>query len=122
MIGDEDSSLALAFPRIRASEPQMQWKVLNLTYCHCPQSTPRETRDAQGQHEAWIQLSSYHNRCGTLSACTMIMKTSLSMKDGVEKLERSKKVIAHVTIFGQGSQLILNVTRVGEGSAGEQGK
>ena len=31
------------------------------------------------------------------------MKTSLSMKDEVEKLERSKKVIAHVTIFGEGS-------------------
>lgn len=52
----------------------------------------------------------------------MIMKTSLSMKDGVEKLERPKKVIACVTIFGQGSQLPLNVTRAGAGSAGERGK
>ena len=82
------------------SEPQMPWQGLNLTYCHCPQSTPRESRiDARGQHEAWIQLSSYHGRRGTLSACTMITKTSLSMEDGVEKLERVKKVIVHVTIF-----------------------
>ena len=81
------------------TESQRHWQLLNFDLLPC---VSRAHQGKLGMPMASMKpgykMSSYNSR--SWDSCTLIMETSLNMKDGAEKLEMPKKTIAHITVFG----------------------
>lgn len=70
------------------------------------------------------KMSSYNSR-RQAAGCLNIDNGNNPEYEGLsrkEKLEMLNQTIAHVTIFGQGSQVILNLARVGGGRVAGMGR